>query len=161
FWGFRVPISHWQINGQASETIRIVNGVFSVVCSTLRGSGPEIRTLVEEIDRQAPGLTHLALEEALRQRLEQELQQELGEQLRRDEGWLRFGLQRLPPRRTPAAWKRLALVELLKRARKEHPLVHFACHGDGEGDSASFSQLCFEVGGEGLALSMTLLEDRE
>src|SRR5262249_21245206 len=115
FWGFRAPITHWQVNSDAAGLLQIRNGVFTTVCSTLRGSGLEIAALVEEVNRRVPSLKerHRSLEEALLERVEKQQ----GKPPDRQGNWLADHLGLCLDEYDREEWMRDSLVAILGRAR--------------------------------------------
>lgn len=167
FWGFRVPITHWQMKATNQFKIRLKRGLFSAVDETLSFANSEVSLLAQKL---TGGLCHrrlceefkkLALNE-LRTRGVENAEVEAWFEAQSAKSWLRSFINKLNEdledpdeiKRDTLRWKKKTLNAIFSDPEFTYELIHFACHCEPDKLSELLTQLKFNIAGEEVALTV-------
>ncbi len=167
FWGFRVPITHWQMKPTNQFKIRLKRGLFSAIDETLLFANNEVSLLAQKL---TGGLCHrslcdefkkLALNE-LRTRGSGNADVEAWFEAQSAKSWFRSFIDKLNEdledpdeiKLQTGRWKSKTLNAIFSDPEFTYELIHFACHCEPDKLSELLTQLKINIAGEEVALTV-------
>ena len=167
FWGFRVPITHWQMRPTNQFKIRLKRGLFSAMDETLSFAESEVGLLAQQL---TGGLCHGRLCEEFKKRALNELHNKGAdsaevEALEGDKLWFQSFIKKLTEdlddndkiKRETNRWKEKAIRAIFSDREFTYELIHFACHCKPDQVSELLSQLSIKIAGEEVSLTVALM----
>jgi hypothetical protein len=171
FWGFRVPITHWESISRHNE-IRLKKGLFSAIDQTLNFATSEVALLAGQLNSSLP---HKSLSDAVKERAKQKLcelrkhddaQVDAWFAAQADDCWLSEFLQELRGENEQkmaefltVSWKQDTVREIFTDPHFAYELVHFACHCEPGKISELITQLNINIAGEDVSLDVASMTD--
>lgn len=170
FWGFRVPITHWQPTATTQYKIRLKRGLFSAIDENLAFASNEVSLLAQQL---AGGLCHRSLCEEFRNRAIHELRKKVNNNDVVDAlfadwptgSWFssfmsKFNEDLDDPEAIElqtSVWKEKAIRAIFSDPDFTYELIHFACHCEPDKVSELLTQLKIHIAGEEISLSVALM----
>ena len=167
FWGFRVPITHWQTKATKNFKIHLKRGLFSAIDETLSFASSEVSLLAQQL---TGGLCHRQLCEEFKNRALNELRNQGTDnaevealfQGQNAKSWLSSFIYKLikdledPKERTLKTnrWKSSTLKAIFSDPEFTYELIHFACHCEPDKLSELLTELKINIAGEEVALTV-------
>ena len=170
FWGFRVPITHWQPGQNRDHKIQLKRGLFSAVDETLAFANDEVSLLAQQL---TGGLCHRSLCDEFKNRAQNELRRKLNDpaavekwfQAQTAKSWFSSFIEKLNEGTKEQdaitlqtiKWKEKAIRAIFSDPEFTYELIHFACHCEPDKLSELLSQLKIHIAGEEISLSVALM----
>ena len=167
FWGFRVPITHWQMKATNQFKIRLKRGMFSAIDETLSFANSEVSLLAQKL---TGGLCHSSLCEEFKKRALIELRNqgtdnaevEAWFESQSAESWFSSFIDKLNEglddreeiTLKTSRWKTKALNAIFSDPEFTYELIHFACHCEPDKLSELLTQLKIHIAGEDVSLTV-------
>jgi hypothetical protein len=165
FWGFRLPLTHWDALRDPPNRIRLKRGLFSAIDQKLVFAAGEVSLLAQQM---TGGLCHRSLCDELKFKALEALQNQIQGQA--DEWLQQQGADKWLSRCMIALtkgvvddnlimvktrqWKDRAIHAIFSDPNFTYEFIHFACHCEPNEVSELLSQLKIHIAGEEISLTV-------
>jgi len=165
FWGFKLPLTHWDAAKHPPNRLKLKRGLFSVIDQKLSFAASEV-LLLEQI--LTGGLCHRSLCDELKAKARDALRNEIAETPEEwlaehgPESWLREFIENLNKdikdrnliTVNTREWKDRAINAIFSDQSFTYELIHFACHCEPDEVSELLSELKIHIAGEEISLTV-------
>jgi hypothetical protein len=165
FWGFKLPLTHWDALRDPPNRIRLKRGLFSAIDQKLVFAAGEVSLLAQQM---TGGLSHSSLCDELKfkalEALQNQIQGPPDEWLRQQgaDSWLSHCIEELYKEVVDSnlltvktrQWKDRAINAIFSDPNFTYEFIHFACHCEPHEVSELLSQLKIHIAGEEISLSV-------
>lgn len=165
FWGFKLPLTHWDALRDPPNRIRLKRGLFSAIDQKLVFAAGEVSLLAQQM---SGGLCHRSLCDELKfkalEALQNQIHGQADEWLKRQsaDSWLSHCIEELYKEVVDnnlltvktRQWKDRAINAIFSDPNFTYEFIHFACHCEPHEVSELLSQLKIHIAGEEISLTV-------